>query len=302
GFLMDILNTPLNIAVISSIFKKLTGVELTRWKASRIRYVISSPFRSLTLMVKLLTGAEPDITGQSALSADASPIPRDDRLIISRGSLFLLNGLFLAMGDLLSAVGDPFLRPIRVGASIIIPLAILGVGGYPVYDSYTLQSFELDMMSGLPGFLNLLFAIFIKEPAAEDPIGQIGFLMIGAAQLGITIWDTVENFGTTKPKIIARLAAEWFIPLVNLTRWLKTVMKRNPDPFTKAILLAIILAIDLYGSGGTGAGLIISGLSDNNLDHIQSDEIKGFVERFGKSVEQHFADKANVKAVQGGHE
>ncbi|TDL16732.1 hypothetical protein BD410DRAFT_844156 [Rickenella mellea] len=262
-FLTELLNAPVNLPIISPIFKLITGTDLTSINA--VCYAFAIPF---TLLYKLITGetpfpkSSPRLHNSSQIRANAV----QDDLKVARGVLTLVNAPLDAFQDFAGVAFDyrgrspgDNIRFLNM-AGLLIPFVntALSYGNLQKGPNYV-TSWSISTAAPVLSLI-WLCATGLRRGPRGHIVGQIALGLLGGGGLGTAIWhaiDPEDSSAATK----AIITSQFFAPLSNLAKPLRIVSQNAKDPATFVAVGVAMPVIDLISGIGAGSALIAAGSS-----------------------------------------
>ncbi|TDL16742.1 hypothetical protein BD410DRAFT_613185 [Rickenella mellea] len=263
-FFAELLNAPIDLPIISPIFKFITGTDLTCINA--VCYAFAIPF---TLLYKLITGNKPFQNSNPLLhnSAAIRALAVQDELTVARGVLTLINAPLDAFQDLVGIAFD-LINPISPGgnirflniAGLLIPF-INSALSYKSLDKGPIYITSWSIAVAAPSIsLIWLCATGLRKGPRGHIVGQVILGLLGGGALGTAIWHAVDpedSSGKTK----AVITSQFFASLSNLAKPLRAVSQRAANPVTIIAVGVALPVIDLVSGIGAGSALIAAGTS-----------------------------------------
>ncbi|TDL13694.1 hypothetical protein BD410DRAFT_797551 [Rickenella mellea] len=258
-FFAELLNAPIDLPIISPIFKFITGTDLTCINA--ICYSIAIPF---TLLYKLITGQKPFQNSSPLLhnSAEIRALAVPDELTLARGILTLINTPFDAIQDIIGAAPDLLspggnIRFLNIGI-LLIPvinsaLSIPSLKKGPIYVTAWSIATVAPAMS-----LIWLCATGLRKGPRGHIVGQIALGLLGGGAMGTAIWHACEPEDSTD-KTQAIITSQFYGSLSNLAKPLRIVSQRFTNPVTVIAVGVAMPTIDFVSGIGAGRALIHAG-------------------------------------------
>ncbi|KAH7106508.1 hypothetical protein BKA62DRAFT_687338 [Auriculariales sp. MPI-PUGE-AT-0066] len=278
-FFFELFNAPVELPIVSLIFKKVTGTDLSI--INSVCYSLAVPF---TIIFKIITGRTPFAQSNPLLhkSAQLRALTTQDDLLISRGVLWLLMAPIDAIADGvgvaadygklpddtkipgLSKVAGYFPSPGRFinGLTLIVPLLNAAMSYDMLSDKDNAMHITTWSCSAAVPVLVMSWLVVtgFKEGPRGSVLGQTCFGIIGLSQLGAAIWHSEKpNTNPVTAKETDQINAQYFGFLGPVCKPLRAISQRVKNPYAVAAVGASMVVIDLVGNIGLGSCLISAG-------------------------------------------
>ncbi|KIJ63958.1 hypothetical protein HYDPIDRAFT_28855 [Hydnomerulius pinastri MD-312] len=271
NFFVDLLNLPLDLPVISPIFKAFTGHDFT--VINMVAYIVAVPF---TFMYKLITGSKP-FENSVQLSSAGKPegdvlLSTSQSLNIAKGVVMILRTYYLTAVSTVQEEGDiwltswmgfendifpPFLARIINGISFCVPIICFGLAGYPTLDNPSVGSIVGWGAELIPAGLILFHVIRscgVSTVSQNSKLGDIVVYYVGVGKLCLAIYETITlpspffdiQSSTSNDALIA---SYWFKPWPNFAQPLRLIAMEMDPVDAQWIVAAQVVIKQVCGLG-----------------------------------------------------